>query len=139
MPRIRVVLVDDHALFRHGVADLLRSEGGFEVVGEAGDGRQGLDLVRERRPDVVLMDLAMPVMDGLEATRRITAELPSVKVVILSVFDKGERSRAEAAQCGAAGFLPKLVTPDTLYDALRAAAAQGPARARSHHPKGLDS
>ena len=134
MPRIRVLLVDDHAVFRHGVADLLRSEGGFEVVGEAGDGRQALDLVRQRRPDVVLMDVAMPVMDGLEATRRITAEIPSVRVVILSVLDKGEPSRAEAAQCGASIFLHKLVTPDTLYGALRAAVS---GRAPDHHPKGL--
>jgi DNA-binding NarL/FixJ family response regulator len=130
MPRIRVLLVDDHALFRHGVAELLRSADGFEVVGEAGDGQQALDLVRERKPDVVLMDVAMPVMDGLEATRRITVEIPTVRVVIVSVLDRGEQSRAEAAECGASAFLPKLVTPDVLYEALRAAAgAVSPARA----------
>jgi DNA-binding NarL/FixJ family response regulator len=129
MPRIRVLLADDHPLFRRGVADLLRAEGSFEVVGEAGDGRQAVELARSCRPDVVLMDVAMPGMDGLGATRRIAAELPEVKVVMGSALDEGERSTAAAAAAGAVGFVSNLATPQALYDALRDAASESLSRA----------
>ena len=118
MPQIRVLLADDHVPFRKGVASLLSAEGGFDVVGEADDGLQALELARDLTPDVILMDLSMPVMDGLEATRRIRQELPRVRVVILSV-SYGAHGILEAVLCGASGFLPKMIQPQELYDTLR--------------------
>src|SRR5688500_15916251 len=89
---IRVALVDDQALVRAGFRSLLETEAGISVVGEAGDGESGLALVREARPDVVLMDIRMPAMDGLEATRRITTDpaLEAVRVLILTTFELDE-------------------------------------------------
>jgi DNA-binding NarL/FixJ family response regulator len=118
MTPLRVLLADDHALFRHGVASLLAAEVGFEVVGEAVDGREALEMARALRPDVILMDVSMPVMDGLEATRRIKAEMPAVRVVILTV-SAGAGGDGEASRSGAEGFLSKMVEPKTLYGTLR--------------------
>jgi len=115
---IRVLLVDDHALFRRGVASLLNTESGFELVGEASDGRQAVEMARELMPDVILMDISMPVMDGLEATRRIKAEFPYVKIVILTVLD-GERSLFEAVKSGAQGYILKNIEPQALFGTLR--------------------
>jgi DNA-binding NarL/FixJ family response regulator len=125
MPSIRVLLADDHAPFRGGVASLLAAESGFEVVGEAVDGQQALEMARELMPDVILMDVSMPVMDGLAATRRIKAEMPHARIVILTVSD-GERSLFEALKCGADGYLPKMIEPRALFDTLRQV-AQGEA------------
>jgi DNA-binding NarL/FixJ family response regulator len=119
MPPIRVLLADDHALFRQGVASLLAAERDFEVVGQAVDGQQALEMARELMPDVILMDVSMPVMDGLEATRRIKAEMPDVRIVILTV-SYGERTLFEAIQCGAEAYLPKKIDPQALYGTLRA-------------------
>ena len=99
MSTIRVLLADDHALFRRGVASLISSESDFEVVGEAADGRRALEMTRELMPDVILMDIAMPVVDGLEATRRIKAEMPYVRIVMLTATD-AERSLFEALRSG---------------------------------------
>jgi DNA-binding NarL/FixJ family response regulator len=118
MNGIRVLLADDHALFRRGVANLLAAENGFEVVGEAVDGRQTLQMARELMPDVILMDISMPVMDGLEATRRIKAEIPYVRIVILTASD-GDRSLFEAVKSGAQGYLLKNIEPQALYGTLR--------------------
>jgi DNA-binding NarL/FixJ family response regulator len=118
MPVIRVLLADDHALFRQGLASLLAAQRDFEVVGEAGDGRQAVELARDLEPDVVLMDVSMPAMDGLEATRRMRAERPAVRVVILTV-SCGTRTRLEAEASGARACLPKGIEPEALYDALR--------------------
>jgi len=118
MSAIRVLLADDHALFRRGVANLLAAEGGFDVVGEAVDGHQALEMARELMPDVVLMDISMPGMDGLEATRRIKAEIPYVRIVILTASD-GERSLFEAVKSGAQGYILKKIEPQALYGTLR--------------------
>jgi DNA-binding NarL/FixJ family response regulator len=118
MSRIRVLLADDHALFRGGIASLLATESDFEVVGQANDGRQAVEMARELMPDLILMDISMPVMDGLEATRRIKSEIPYVKIVILTVTD-GERSLFEAVKNGAQGYLLKNVGPQALYGTLR--------------------
>jgi len=128
MSTIRVLLVDDHALFRQGVASLLADERDFEVVGEAVDGQQALEMARELMPDVILMDVSMPVMDGLAATRRIKAEMPHVRIVVLTLSD-GESARFEAIQCGASGYLPKMAEPRVLYDTLRRVVAEGEAPA----------
>ena len=101
----RVLLVDDHALFRDGIAALLRV-GGLEVVGQASDGAEALSLARELHPDLVLMDLRMPGVSGLDATRAIKTEMPRVKVVILTVSD-GERDLFEAIKSGADGYILK--------------------------------
>ena len=121
MPSTRVLLADDHALFRRGLASLLAAEGGFEVVGEAVDGQRALEMARALMPDVILMDVSMPVMDGLEATRRIKAEMPHARIVILTVSD-GESCLFEAIRCGAEGYLPKRIDPQALYATLRGVA-----------------
>ena len=90
MDRIRVLLVDDQLLFRKGLRALLEDRPEFEVIGEATDGRQALDMVEAMTPDVVLMDLNMPVCDGVEATRMIKTDFPSTRVVILTVSDEDE-------------------------------------------------
>ncbi|HZD99184.1 MAG TPA: response regulator transcription factor [Micromonosporaceae bacterium] len=117
---IRVVLADDQALVRAGFHALLDRTEDIEVVGEAADGAAAIASVRDRRPDVVLMDVRMPVLDGIEATRRITADpsLPDVKVLVLTTFEVDEYV-FEALRAGASGFLLKDVEPDDLRQAVR--------------------
>lgn len=119
----RIALVDDQALLRAGLRALLDAEDDLEVVGEAGDGEQAVALVREQRPDVVLMDIRMPAVDGLEATRRIVAapELAGVRVVVLTTFEVDEYV-FEALRAGAAGFLLKDSDPDDIVRAVRVVA-----------------
>lgn len=123
---IRVVLVDDQQLVRAGLRPLAERDGDIEVVGEASDGRAGLARVRELRPDLVLMDLRMPMMDGLEATRAIVADplLDGIRVLVLTTFDEDEHVH-EAIRAGAAGYLLKDIAPDDLRSAIRAVAAGG--------------
>ncbi|SEO52741.1 response regulator [Actinacidiphila rubida] len=118
---IRVVLADDQVLVRAGFRALLDAQGDIEVVGEAADGEQALRLVRELAPDAVLMDIRMPVMDGLAATRAVTGDpsLESVRVVILTTFELDEYV-FEAIRSGASGFLVKDTEPDELLRAVRA-------------------
>jgi len=118
MSPVRVLLIDDHALFRSGVAGLLASHADFEVVGEASNGQEGLELARVLLPDIVLMDVSMPVMDGLEATRRIKAELPYIRIIILSISDS-DPNLFEAVKAGAQGYLLKNIDARALYGALR--------------------
>jgi DNA-binding NarL/FixJ family response regulator len=118
---IRVAVVDDQALVRSGFAVLLRSAEDIEVVGEGADGAEAVALVQRERPDVVLMDIRMPVMDGLEATRRILADQPGTRVLILTTFDLDEYVY-EALRAGASGFLLKDTLPDELLAAVRVVA-----------------
>ncbi|MEV0595556.1 response regulator transcription factor [Nonomuraea cavernae] len=117
---IRVVVVDDQALIRVGVRTLLRSEPDTELVGEAADGCAGLGVIREKRPDVVLMDIRMPEMDGLSALREITGDpaLGSVRVVMLTTFGLDEYV-FEALRDGASGFVLKDADPEELLRAVR--------------------
>jgi DNA-binding NarL/FixJ family response regulator len=117
-----VLLVDDHRMVRTGLAALLETADGIEVIGQAGDGEEAVLLAVQTRPDVVLMDLSMPVVDGVEATRRVLAELPETKIVVLTSFSDRERV-ADALQAGAVGYLLKDCEPDELRNAIRAAAA----------------
>lgn len=118
MSKVRVLLVDDHPLFREGLISLLRTHD-VDVVGEASSGTEALDLTRRFRPDVVLMDLDMPDMGGLEATRLIKAEMPDVKVVILTVSEADE-DLFEAIRGGAHGYLVKSTSSSEFFDLLEA-------------------
>ena len=127
---IAVVVADDQALVRAGLATLLDSQPGLTVVGQAGDGQEAVRLAREARPDVVLMDVRMPLLDGLAATRRIAAEQAAgpaahpVRVVILTTYDLDEYVY-EALRAGACGFLLKHAPPEELLLGVRAAADGG--------------
>ena len=121
---IRVALVDDQALFRTGIRMLVDSQPDLAFVGEAGNGRDGIDLVQATRPDVVLMDIRMPVMDGIEATERIVAEAdartaPVPRVIVLTTFDLDEAA-IRAIRGGASGFLLKDSDPEFLLASIRA-------------------
>jgi DNA-binding NarL/FixJ family response regulator len=121
-PAIRVVLVDDDALMRAGLEAILSSDGAIEVVGEASDGRDAVERVRELRPDVVLMDVRMPGLDGIAATREIVATMPETRVVILTTFEDDEYIFG-ALTAGASGFLLKRTSPELLLEAIKAVAA----------------
>ncbi|MDE0545284.1 response regulator transcription factor [Microbacterium sp. C7(2022)] len=118
MNAIRVVLVDDQALFRAGIRMLIDSQPDLEVVGEASDGREGVMVVREVRPDVVLMDIRMPVLDGLAATAELLGDVDPPRIVMLTTFDLDEAA-ARAIQQGASGFLLKDAEPEFLLAAIR--------------------
>lgn len=121
---IRVVVVDDQLLVRTGFGSILASEDDIELVGEASNGAEALDVCRATNPDLVVMDIRMPVMDGVEATRRLLAEhgATSPRVLILTTFDLDELVHA-ALRAGASGFLLKDAPPDDLFRAVRAIAA----------------
>jgi DNA-binding NarL/FixJ family response regulator len=121
---IRLLLVDDQRLMRDGLRILLELEADFEVIGEAEDGAQALKVYRQHAPDVVLMDIRMPVMDGVESTRRLRESDPNSKIIILTTFDDNEYV-FEGLRAGALGYLLKDVSGDELADAIRKVAAGG--------------
>jgi DNA-binding NarL/FixJ family response regulator len=118
---IRILLVDDQALFRESLALLLQSQPDLQVVGEAANGEAALELLAVAQPQVVLMDLRMPILGGVAATRRLRTEHPDVQVIALTTFDDDEDVFA-ALRAGAIGYLLKDVSGATLFDAVRAAA-----------------
>ncbi|HWF57861.1 MAG TPA: response regulator transcription factor [Candidatus Dormibacteraeota bacterium] len=119
---IRLVIVDDHPLVRRGLCELFGGEDDFEVLEAVGDGQQAVSTVLERQPDVVLMDISMPGMDGIEATRRLLAVRPETRVVVLTSFADHERVM-EALDSGAIGYILKEAESDELLRGVRAAAA----------------
>ena len=119
--KIRVLLVDDHALFRGGVKALLQRHDDFEVLDEAGDGLEGIKRARSLKPDVVLLDLHMPGISGLEAVKVINEEIPGVRVLMLTVSEDAQ-DLMEALRAGASGYLLKNIETDALLDAIRRAA-----------------
>lgn len=131
---VKVLIADDHTLFRVGLANLLTTDSRVEVVGQASDGQEALDQARARRPDVILMDVMMPKIDGIEATRILGTEAPEIRVLILSAYGDGPAIR-QAMASGAKGFvhkdasLPEVMT--TILDV-------SPSRARSRRGRRLD-
>ncbi|MBO3751762.1 response regulator transcription factor [Streptosporangiaceae bacterium NEAU-GS5] len=121
---IRVVLVDDEAMVRVGLRMVLTAEPDIEVVAEAQDGASGADAVARTRPDVVLMDIRMPQVDGIEGARRILAATQDVKVVVLTTFDEDDYVEA-ALRAGVSGFLLKVSPPEQLIEAVRTVASGG--------------
>lgn len=121
-PRIRVLLVDDHVLVRHGVRVLLEAEDDLVVVGEAPEGRQAVELATALRPDVVVMDVAMPLLNGIEATRQILEAVPSTRILILSAHSD-EEYVDRALALGVAGYVLKQSSLEELATAIRAARA----------------
>ena len=117
--RIRVLIVDDHALFRRGLMLVLESEDGIEVVGEADDGEDAIAKAEQLAPDVVLMDVRMPRISGIEATRRLSEMLPTTKIIMLTVSDE-EDDLYEAIKAGATGYLLKEISIEEVADAVRA-------------------
>jgi NarL family two-component system response regulator LiaR len=115
---IAVLIADDHPVVRHGLRTFLETQEGLEVVGEAADGAEAVELVERLLPDVVLMDVVMPGLDGVEATRRVRGLSPSTKVIVLTSFDDDEKV-FPSIKAGAAGYLLKDVHPQELADAIR--------------------
>lgn len=150
MSRIRVLIVDDHTLLRDGLCALLELVPDIEVVGEAGNGKEALEKARELVPDVVLMDIEMPVMDGLEAARRITAQHSGSKVIVLSQYEDSEHV-VDAVEAGVRGFVNKTAASTELAASIRSVhrgdSYLSPAAARQlvgqyqrkDHSKGEDS
>ncbi len=134
---LKILLVDDHLIFRRGVASILTSTkaaGQVELIGEAGDGQEALEQTRNLKPDLVLMDVHMPKMDGIQAARQIKSEFPGIKVVMLTVSDD-DQDLFNAIKSGADGYLLKNVSSNELLDALKLiqageAAISGPLAAR---------
>ena len=122
MNTVRVLIVDDHAVLRMGLTSLLKSQTGFDVVGEASGGEIALRKVPELKPDVVIMDLMMPGMDGIEATRRMLLQHPDTKVLILTTFGTSD-GIAHALEAGALGAIMKNAEPSELVKAIRTVAA----------------
>ena len=119
MNKIRVIIADDHALFREGTRSLIDHEKDMEVVGEASDGDESIKLVNKLRPHVVLMDIAMPRVNGIEATKRIKADFSATAVLILTAYDNDQYITA-LLEAGAAGYLLKNVSGSDLVNAIRA-------------------
>ncbi len=120
MRKIRVLLADDHTVVRQGLRALLAAEEDFEIVGEAENGRQAIQLVKKLLPDVAVIDIAMPVLNGLEATRQITRSVPATKVLILSSYSDDEYVQ-QLTEAGAAGYLVKQTAANELIKAIREA------------------
>ncbi|OGO23059.1 MAG: hypothetical protein A2Z28_08700 [Chloroflexi bacterium RBG_16_51_9] len=118
MPKIKVLVVDDHTIVRDGICTLLALAGDIEVVGEAANGNEALKMVEKTEPDVVLMDISMPIMDGLEATRRICREFPRTKVLVLTQYDDKEYV-FPIIQAGASGFISKVASSSELAPGIR--------------------
>ncbi|MBI3995033.1 MAG: response regulator transcription factor, partial [Nitrospirae bacterium] len=117
MPPVKVLVVDDHTLFRKGIIHLLQQQNGIEVVGEAKDGREGIALSKQLRPDVILMDVQMPECNGIQATEAIHEEHPDTRIIMLTVSEQDEDLFA-AIKAGARGYLLKSVDPDHLLKSI---------------------
>jgi len=122
---VRILIADDHALFRDGLRSLLQSQG-HEIVGEASNGKVAIELAKQLRPDLVLMDVSMPLLDGVSATRELTAALPDVKVIILTASEEND-TLFDAIKAGAQGYLLKNLEADEFFSMLDRASNGEPA------------
>lgn len=118
-PKIRILIADDHTLLRNGICALLENEPDIAIVGEASDGREAVHLADQLKPNVVLMDIAMPLLNGLEATRQIKREHPEINVLVLTMYDNEEYFR-EMLEVGASGYIIKRAAATELVSAIRA-------------------
>ncbi len=118
MTKIKILIVDDHAMFREGVRALLQGYDDMDIVGEAKDGREAIEMIHQLAPDVVLMDVSMPIMNGPEATRRIHKEMPDAKVLALTQYDDREYVLS-MLKAGAKGYISKTATASELVSAIR--------------------
>jgi DNA-binding NarL/FixJ family response regulator len=118
MQKTRVLVVDDHTIMREGICALLKLATDIEVVGEAANGREALNMAKQLTPDVVVMDISMPVMDGREATRRLTKDMPSIKILVLTQYDDKEHVLS-LIEAGACGFVSKKAAFEELSAAVR--------------------
>jgi DNA-binding NarL/FixJ family response regulator len=123
---IRVMVVDDHEFVRSTMCELINSADDMQVVGDAPDGLQAAAIARQTTPDVVLMDLSMPIMNGIDATREVMASVPTARVIVLTTSTKGQDVH-DAAAAGAIGFLSKGADPDDVLEATRSAGKGGTA------------
>jgi len=145
MTRCRIVIADDHPIVRSGLASVLGTQPDFDVVGEAATGEAAVELARSLAPDIVLMDLRMPAMDGAEATARIARAQPGVRVLVLTTYGS-DAAVLRAIEAGAVGYLLKDVPPDELFLAIRAVARgerylapAAAARLMAHHQRPRDA
>ncbi len=118
MDKIRILLADDHALLRQGTAELLQHEPDFEVVGQAGDGLEAVRMAHEAQPDIVIMDVRMPALSGIDATRQLQRELPKVRVLVLTAYDD-DQYVFSLLQAGASGYLLKTAPASELIRSIR--------------------
>lgn len=130
---IRLLIADDHALVRSGLRSMLEREPGIEIVGEARNGREAVELCRSLRPNLVLMDVRMPEMDGLEATRAIKRELPETGVLMVTMHENRDYM-LEATKAGAAGYVLKDASRNELISAVRRVADAEPSNSRAAQP-----
>jgi DNA-binding NarL/FixJ family response regulator len=121
---VQVLIVDDHTIVRNSLRAMLEKAGEFRVVGEAGNGVEAIDFCRKSRPDIVLMDLSMPVLNGVDATAELNRHFPGIRVVVLSAYDE-EKAVVDVIRAGARGYLLKRAGVGDLLDAMRAVAAGG--------------
>ncbi len=116
--KIRILLADDHVVMRQGLSMLLEGEDGMEIIGEAANGEEALEMARKHQPDVILMDFSMPVIDGLSATKIIHNEMPRIRIIGLSMYEESEKA-AEMLNAGASAYVTKSGPADVLLSTIR--------------------